>query len=94
MHTIDTTSDDFCTPPKGIPERGLLAGILERAHRDLTDIEMDKIKQAIKWFESWRTGFGSYHYVASALSLSASDVLFLKKAVKRAKKFAALNKIP
>lgn len=73
--------------PYSIPERLLLASILDRAIRDLTDIDNHARETAILWFESSDSKHieFSYKFIDSYLEIGAVRKARIKEMVKEAK---------
>lgn len=76
-----------------IPERGLLAGVLERAYRDLINttyiVDQADKRDAVCWFlkkQAEDPEFLSFQFVCAHLELSSERINFLVKEAKRVRK--------
>lgn len=75
-----------------IPERTLMAAVLDRAYRDLyAVVEAEVRRTAITWFLADKSrfkedfSFFTFAQVAEALELSSKETAFLEKAARAAK---------
>lgn len=85
------TEDATCYSSHTIPEKTLLAAILERAVRDLTEsVPIEDTKAAIKWFNrrtmaSFKTRIGfSFRDCVEMLEISGEQENFLLEKVRHA----------
>lgn len=80
-----------------VPERMLLAALLERNLRDLFEPDQHVVRGALHWFSSWLDGYAgddsenhdnhiSYKDCVTVLTLSADQIQKLEYAVKEARK--------
>lgn len=75
------------TPTQKIPERTLLAAVLERAFRDLdwTLVNQENTREALAWFQALgdpdKEPF-SFSFVKETLGLTSRDLLVIEKKVK------------
>lgn len=88
---LSTEQSQYTEPSRYVPEKGLLAAILERAFRDLeANVDVHHRVDAIRWFQGRRihsrryTTTFTFEQIANVLELSAYQIEYIMCKVSQA----------
>lgn len=88
---MEVLNAEEISSPK-IPERTLLAAVLERAFRDLdwTLVNQENTREALAWFQelsNCEDQIFTFKFISETLELTSQELLVIRKKVKRTEEF-------